>query len=122
MNRREFVNSLGTSMLFSALGLKNGPIIAARNAEALSFGNESALSASVERPEFAAWPRPDIVPIPTEVAGVVQPVTDLGGEWKFSLVPPGEFWADRVDPAPWANVMVPGELTAQDMPIARDSE
>jgi hypothetical protein len=53
---------------------------------------------------------------------MTQPVTDLGGEWKFSLTPPAEFWAGRVDPAKWMNIVVPGELTAQGVPIVRDSE
>jgi beta-galactosidase/beta-glucuronidase len=46
----------------------------------------------------------------------------LAGDWKFSLLPPPEFWSNRVDPAGWTDVTVPGELTAQGHPIARDSE
>jgi hypothetical protein len=46
----------------------------------------------------------------------------LAGAWKFSLLPPPEFWSNRVDPAAWTDVTVPGELTAQGHPIARDSE
>ncbi len=65
---------------------------------------------------------PLLVPIPTETAGVSPHVTDLAGVWKFSLLPPPEFWSNRVDPAGWADVTVPGELTAQGHPIARDSE
>ncbi len=38
----------------------------------------------------------------------------------MSLLP--EFWTNRADPAAWAEVTVPGELTAQGQPIARDSE
>jgi len=68
------------------------------------------------------WPRPVIVPIPTVTAGVSPHVTDLAGVWKFSLLPPPEFWSNSVDPSGWADVAVPGELTAQGQPIARDSE
>jgi hypothetical protein len=46
----------------------------------------------------------------------------LAGVWKFSLLPPPEFWSNRVDPVGWTDVTVPGELTAQGHPIARDSE
>jgi beta-galactosidase/beta-glucuronidase len=46
----------------------------------------------------------------------------LAGVWKFSLLPPPEFWSNRVDPAGWTDVTVPGELTAQGHPIVRDSE
>ena len=63
-----------------------------------------------------------IVPIPTEVAGVSPHITDLAGTWKFSLLPPLEFWSNGVNPASWSDVVVPGELTAQGHPIVRDSE
>jgi len=62
------------------------------------------------------------VPIPTETAGVSPHVIDLAGVWKFSLLPPAEFWLNSVDPSAWADITVPGELAAQGQAIARDSE
>ena len=124
MNRRKFVRSFGSSTLISALALNDRGAAAAINAAAHSLpGGQSTTATDAGGPGAnPAWPRPVIVPIPTEVAGVAHPVTDLGGVWKFSLLPPPEFWADHVDPAKWLNVNVPGELTAQGVPIVRDSE
>jgi hypothetical protein len=122
MNRRKFVSSLGSTTLFSAIGLNHQPGFAALSAGDLSLRSEPAQAPGANEQASPAWPRPVIVPIPSEVAGVPQPVIDLGGKWKFSLRPPAEFWANRVDPAQWINVMVPGELTAQGVPIVRDSE
>ena len=121
MNRRKFVETLGSGTLLSAFGFKNSSKVDAPEAWRASLANESA-QASMETPANSFWPRPVIVPVPTEVAGVSQPVFDLSGPWKFSLTPPAEFWAIKVDPAKWMSVTVPGELTAQGVPIVRDSE
>jgi hypothetical protein len=122
MNRRKFVSSLGSTTLFSALGLNNQEVFATPSAGDLSLGSEPGQAPDANQQTSPAWPRPVIVPIPKEVAGVAQPVIELGGKWRFSLRPPAEFWANRVDPAQWMNVIVPGELTAQGVPIVRDSE
>lgn len=121
MNRRKFVETFGSGTLLSAFGFKDSSKVAAPEAWRVSLANEGA-QASAGTPTYPPWPRPIIVPIPTEVAGVPQPVVDLSGQWKFSLTPPAEFCAIKVDPAQWVSVTVPGELTAQGVPIVRDSE
>ena len=63
-------------------------------------------------PSWAAeeWPRPQLVPLPLQVAGVSQAVLSLNGTWKFTLSPPNEFWSNRADPASWPEVRVPAQL------------
>ena len=124
MNRRRFVSSFGTSTLFSALAFKDRSAFAVLRAAGLSLpgGQNPAAPDAGSLGASPLWPRPVIVPIPTETAGVSPHITDLAGVWKFSLLPPPEFWSNRVDPAAWTDVTVPGELTAQGHPIARDSE
>jgi len=124
MNRRNFVRSFGTSTLFSALVLNNRAAYAALNAAGLTVpsGQNPAAPDAGGPGANPVWPRPLIVPIPTEVAGVSPHITDLAGTWKFSLLPPPEFWSNGVNPASWSDVVVPGELTAQGHPIVRDSE
>jgi hypothetical protein len=124
MNRRKFVRSLGTSTLFSALAFKDRGTWAALNTTGLPLPEAQNPAAANGGGADAnpVWPRPVIVPIPTAVAGVTPHITNLGGEWKFSLTPPPEFWADGVNTAKWMTVTVPGELTAQRVPIVRDSE
>ncbi|MGD1103030.1 MAG: glycoside hydrolase family 2 TIM barrel-domain containing protein [Terriglobia bacterium] len=124
MNRRKFVRTFGTSTLFSALAFKDRGAFAALNAAGMPLpsGQNSDAPSAGGPGANPVWPRPVIVPIPTETAGVSPHITDLAGDWKFSLLPPPEFWSNRVDPAGWTDVTVPGELTAQGHPIARDSE
>jgi len=123
MNRRKFVRSFGTSTLLSALAFKNRGAFAALNSAGFSLpGGQNPAAPSMGGLDVnPVWPRPVIVPIPTQTAGNSS-LVDLAGVWKFSLLPPPEFWSDRVDPAGWTNVIVPGELAAQGHPIARDSE
>jgi beta-galactosidase/beta-glucuronidase len=122
MNRRKFVSALGSGTLLSALKFEDGPGSTALNSRPQSLASVTPQAAEAERHVYPPWPRPVIVPVPTQVAGVPPPVIDLDGEWKFSLTPPAQFWANSLDPANWTNVQVPGELTAQGMPIVRDSE
>jgi hypothetical protein len=106
------------------MAFKDRGSLAALNAARMPLpGSQNPAAPSVGAPDAnPVWPRPVIVPIPTETAGVSPPITDLAGVWKFSLLPPPEFWSNRVDPAGWTDVTVPGELTAQGHPIVRDSE
>ena len=39
------------------------------------------------------------MPVPDRTAGTAVPVIDLNGTWKFSLIPPGEFWSNAIDPS-----------------------
>ena len=124
MNRRKCVRSLGTSSLFSALTWNDRGTFALLNAAGLALPtgqNSDALNAGISGAN-PAWPRPILVPIPSELAGVSSHVTDLAGVWKFSPLPAPEFWSNRVNPAAWMDVTVPGELVAQGHAIARDCE
>jgi Glycosyl hydrolases family 2, TIM barrel domain/Glycosyl hydrolases family 2/Glycosyl hydrolases family 2, sugar binding domain len=113
MDRRRFVQTLGSSTLSStwALGLWGKPNVLLPQSAAPGEANGGAL-----------WPPPVLVPLPKEVAGVHQPVIDLAGIWKVTTAPPAEFWANKTDSSHWSDVKVPGELTAQDILFARDSE
>jgi beta-galactosidase/beta-glucuronidase len=124
MNRRKFVSLFGSSTLFSALAFKERGALAVLNAAGLPLpSGQDSTAPGVGGPDAnPVWPRPVIVPIPTEVPGVSPHITDLAGVWKFGLLPPPEFWSNGVNPAAWTDVTVPGELTAQGHPIARDSE
>lgn len=123
MNRRQFVRSLGAPAL-STLAFAHEPSFTALNGQARSLSSDpSGFTPTVDDPQTKrVWPRPVIIPVPTETAGVAHPTIDLAGEWKFTLSPPVEFWTNRADPAAWSDVAVPGELTAQGLQIARDSE
>ena len=124
MNRRNFVRSFGTSTLLSALAFHDRDAVNALKAAGLPTpGSEDpAANGPASAESNPVWLRPVIVPIPTETAGVSPHVADLGGIWKFTLLPPTEFWSDHVDPSGWADVTVPGELMTQGQAIARDSE
>jgi hypothetical protein len=64
-------------------------------------------------PENAVWPRPVLVPVPTAVNGVRQPVVSLKGTWKVNTAPPADFWNNSSDPASWRDMAVPGQLSSQ---------
>jgi len=73
-------------------------------------------------PGNPVWPRPVLIPLPKEVAGVSRPQVDLAGTWKVNASPPADFWMNSVDPAGWSDILVPGELAAQGIQFARDNE
>jgi hypothetical protein len=124
MNRRKFVRSFGLSTLFSRLALAREPAFSWRKGDspALWSGEASAFPHAGGPGVNPVWPRPVIVPLPTETAGVREHLVNLGGTWKFTVSPPADFWSNDADPAAWPDVLVPGELAAQGIPIARDVE
>ena len=65
---------------------------------------------------------PVIPPLPSSVDGVQQPVTGLGGTWRFTTTPPQQFWANSADPSGWPAVTVPGEPAMQGIPVPQDTE
>jgi hypothetical protein len=120
MNRRNFVKTFGTSALSSTWVLAGEEILGKVN-------SASSTDAGVSTPQGASpaggiWPRPVLVPLPKEVAGVAQPIVDLAGTWKITTSPPAEYWESRVDPTGWTDIAVPGELAAQGIEFARDNE
>ncbi|MGA2075622.1 MAG: glycoside hydrolase family 2 TIM barrel-domain containing protein [Terriglobia bacterium] len=119
INRREFVK-LGSSAL-SSMWLA-GDARALANPGGDPQGSGAASAAGGKAPTNAAWPRPTIVPLPSGVPGVSQPLIDLAGTWKLTTSPASEFWTNAVDPSGWTDITVPGELTAQGIPFARDNE
>ncbi|MCL1952326.1 MAG: hypothetical protein FWF60_05805, partial [Oscillospiraceae bacterium] len=50
--------------------------------------------------------RPVILPLPADVPGVAQAVSDLSGTWKLSLDPPGGFWRSAAAEG-WRDAQVP---------------
>jgi len=124
MNRRKFVSRFGASALFSTLAFTDGPAYAGVKGGALTMspGQTSVPPSGSDPRADQGWPRPVIVPLPTEIAGVSQHTEDLAGTWKFTTTPPADFWTNGADPASWSDVVVPGELTAQGLQIARDNE
>ncbi len=121
MNRRRFVKTLGTSAISSAWAIDGGEILGTLNSRA-SLTDVVALAIQGDAQAGRIWPRPALVPLPSEVAGLARPIVDLAGTWRFTTSPPAEFWANRVDPKGWIDITVPGEITAQGIEFARDSE
>ena len=120
MDRRKFVKTLGTSAIPSTWILASDEIMGRMNRTSLSEAEKSAPQGVSQASDI--WPRPTLVPLPTEVAGASQPITGLDGTWKVTTTPPAEFWANGVDPSGWTDITVPGELTAQGIQFARDNE
>lgn len=63
------------------------------------------------------WNRPAWTPLPEQEYAMV-----LSGGWKFRPEPPAEYWMNKVDPAGWDDVIVPGELMALGYDIKKDRE
>jgi len=120
MNRRRFVKTLGTSAISSTWVLAGNEILGKVSGSSLT--DAETLAAQGGSPSGGIWPRPVLVPLPKEVAGVSQPIADLGGTWKLTTTPPAEFWGNGVDPSGWTDIMVPGEPAAQGIEFARDNE
>jgi beta-galactosidase/beta-glucuronidase len=128
MNRRKFVESLSTfissSWLWGGSTVLAGPRTlrkgAGHNPASPSQAGPPGTGGVV--PGNQIWPRPVLIPLPKEVAGVSHPLLDLAGTWKLIVSPPADFWLNSVDPAGWSDILVPGELVAQGIPLARDNE
>ena len=90
MTRRKFVKSLGTSTIFSALTFTDRNVLAALNAASprppLGAQNPTAREKGPANP---VWPRPIIVPIPTD-----------GGRRAAARYKPGRRVEVRADPSP----------------------
>jgi len=54
------------------------------------------------------------------VHGVVDPVTSLNGDWKFSMEPPEAFWENEAGFTQWSDIQVPGECQMQGFAIRHD--
>jgi len=64
---------------------------------------------------------PALVPVPSSVAGVKQPVVNLAGEWRVNMNPPAEFWKSALDSS-WTKMTVPNEFATQGLSIAPNRE
>jgi len=117
------MEALGTSAISPAWILGGGGVFARPNGVSPSnVGLPTVQGGEAPLPQSWDWPRPVLVPLPKEVAGVPQPLVYLPGTWKLTTSPPADFWTNGVDPANWSDIAVPGELTAQEIPFARDNE
>jgi len=102
MNRRTFVEALGAVCLTA-----NGRLL--RGAGILNSDVPDDVAAKA------------LVPVPSTVAGVEQPVMSLGGEWRVNMDPPAEFWKSALD-ASWTKMKVPNEFATQGFSIAPNRE
>lgn len=59
------------------------------------------------------WPRPVIVPLPSTVSDVKQPVTSLKGIWKITTDPKGDFWENNTDVSSWNDIPAPAQIDMQ---------
>ena len=77
---------------------------------------------AVQIPDHLLWPRPEIIPVPTDVKGVAEPVKSLNGTWKFTADPPENFWLDEVDFSGWQDIRVPAQASfhIKDLPLRRN--
>lgn len=66
---------------------------------------------NVQIPQNDVWPRPEIVPLPAELADTDEPVISLNGQWKFTSDPPEAFWRNEVNPSSWKDIKVPAEAS-----------
>jgi hypothetical protein len=102
MNRRTFVEALGAVCLTA-----NGRLL--RGAGILNSDVPDDVAAKA------------LVPVPSTVAGVEQPVMSLGGEWRVNMDPPAEFWKTALDTS-WTKMNVPNEFATQRFSIVPNRE
>lgn len=102
MDRRTFVEALGAVCLTA-----DGRLLRA------------ASILSGEEPADAVVPV--LVPVPSAVAGVQQPVISLAGEWRVNLDPPAQFWKSALDSS-WTKMTVPNEFATQGLSIVPNRE
>lgn len=75
---------------------------------------------SIEVPGGKTVPR--LTPKPLEVAGVANPVLDLGGKWRFNFDVKEDTWRGEVDFEKWREITVPGQWTAQGYWLKQDKD
>ncbi|GMQ63126.1 discoidin domain-containing protein [Vallitalea maricola] len=68
------------------------------------------------------WPRPTIVPIPSDVKDVANEVLPMNGTWKFTLTPENDYYRKDVDTSTWLDVKVPAELAMLGIDVEKDKE
>lgn len=103
VNRRTFVEALGSVYLTANAGLLRG-------AEILDRGVPVAAAA------------PDLIPLPSAVSGVKQPVLSLAGEWRVNMNPPAVFWETALDTSSWTKISVPNEFVTQGLVVIPNRE
>ncbi len=103
MDRRTFVETLGALCL---------------TANARRLHGASILNSTV--PADAA--APDLIPLPSSVDGVRQPVLNLAGDWLVTMAPPAEFWKNGQDTSSWKKMAVPNEFATQGFSVVPDRE
>ena len=57
------------------------------------------------------WQRPSIIPVPSEVAGLPQPVISLNGKWKYKNDLPKNSRLTSEDIDSWEEIIVPGDMS-----------
>ena len=94
MDRRTFVEALGAVCLTANGRLLHGAGI---------LNGEVSADVAI----------PALVPVPSSVAGVKQPVVNLAGEWRVNMNPPAEFWKS-------ARVVMPSGKTSVHLRLDSD--
>jgi beta-galactosidase/beta-glucuronidase len=112
MQRRDFLASMGLAGVQRVL---NGP----RSSSLLSFGVMDAQD-PIGVLDEGMWPRPLVLPIPVETAGVKQPCVILDGKWQINAAVSGEFWSELPESSGWVDIAVPGQADKQGVAIKRD--
>jgi len=72
-----------------------------------------AILTGCEKPKFQSH---DIL-----ITGTAQPVISLNGIWKFTMVPPVNFFLDEISSSDWKNISVPGECAMQGYSIKHNT-
>ena len=96
MDRRQFMEGLSTACF----------VVGANFSSGIGLLNSAAtLEASTKRDASL-----DLVPIPTLVGGLQEPILDVTGNWLFAPTPPDQFWKRDLDVSKWSQITIPNEL------------
>jgi Glycosyl hydrolases family 2, TIM barrel domain/Glycosyl hydrolases family 2, sugar binding domain/Glycosyl hydrolases family 2 len=116
MDRRTFLEGLGATAFAAKMGLAETLKGRWVNRSPSSLhdldGLANELSKSATR----------LLPIPSSIKGIQEPVVHLGGIWKCTLNPPSDFWHRDMDLSSWSDINVPGEFAMQGFHVVEDTE
>jgi len=90
----------------------------------LFFINHILLSQSgvSEIPDHDLWPRPGIIPTPSQTNHIGDPVIWLNGKWFINTSPDEEYWNEKIDSKDWNEVVVPSSIEKLGINVRRGEE
>ena len=109
VRKDRFLETARRYVRITVTGLEPGTKASIRELAVWGTPNEEMPEVPVG-PETNGWPSPVIVPLPTVVQGVPEPIVSLNGTWKFKQSPGQGFWNNTVDTSDWKDVQVPANL------------